>query len=251
MRAAPAHPPRPLLYLIESFELYFQLPDAKLPREIHLKADKGEIDVFLCPDDTYQQSCDPLLDDIRPIVTPIVEKYLSPRSKIGKRTDFGETETLIAIQFNPVNSICLSIPKLATGKPSTYPLRTAQRNLNKILLGDGDDGDSLGDSTNASTSSKAAPMLEIGTILEHSRTTPIVSSNSVQGNYCTTLKKEPSTSASSSSSQQQQQHMNGSAESHIAISKCVMWYYIHNFGLDGYHHQFACFKIRTHMIIIV
>lgn len=50
-----------------------------------MKADKGEIDVFLCPDDTYQPTaCDPLLDDIRPIVTPIVEKYLSPRSKIGK-----------------------------------------------------------------------------------------------------------------------------------------------------------------------
>lgn len=66
------------------FLSHLKLPDAKVPREIHLKADKGEIDVFLCPDDTYQQPpCDPLLDDIRPIVTPIVEKYLSPRNKNG------------------------------------------------------------------------------------------------------------------------------------------------------------------------
>lgn len=67
-----------------------KLPDAKLPREIHLKADKGEIDVFLCPDDAYQPAGDPLLDDIRPIITPIVEKYLSPRNRIGK---FNETHT--------------------------------------------------------------------------------------------------------------------------------------------------------------
>lgn len=60
------------------------MPDAKLPREIHFKADKGEIDVFLCPDDTYQPPCDPLLDDIRPYVTPIVEKYLSPQKGNGK-----------------------------------------------------------------------------------------------------------------------------------------------------------------------
>lgn len=58
---------------------FFQLPENK-PREIHLKADKGEIDVFLCQDDAYQPSCDPLLDDIRPYVAPIVEKYLSPRN---------------------------------------------------------------------------------------------------------------------------------------------------------------------------
>lgn len=94
------------------------MPDAKLPREIHFKADKGEIDVFLCPDDSYQQTNgDPLLDDIRPYVTPIVEKYLSPQ-KIN-------------------------------GKPSTYPLRTAQRNLNKILLGANDSNDD--DDDNKST----------------------------------------------------------------------------------------------------
>lgn len=60
------------------------MPDVKPLREIHLKADKGEIDVFLCPDDTYQPPCDPLLDDIRPYVMPIVEKYLSPRNGNGK-----------------------------------------------------------------------------------------------------------------------------------------------------------------------
>lgn len=52
----------------------------KSPREIHLKSEKGEIDVYLCPDDAYQHTCDPLLDDIRPYVAPIVEKYLSPRN---------------------------------------------------------------------------------------------------------------------------------------------------------------------------
>lgn len=61
------------------FSISLQLPETK-PREIHLKADKGEIDVFLCPDDASQPSCDPLLDDIRPYVAPIVEKYLSPRN---------------------------------------------------------------------------------------------------------------------------------------------------------------------------
>lgn len=52
----------------------------KSPREIHLKSEKGEIDVFLCPDEISQTTCDPLLDDLRPYVGPIVEKYLSPRN---------------------------------------------------------------------------------------------------------------------------------------------------------------------------
>lgn len=64
-----------------------KLPDAKLPREIHLKAEKGgEIDVFLCPDtspEATQTPCDPLLDDIKPLLTPIIEKYLSPRFRKG------------------------------------------------------------------------------------------------------------------------------------------------------------------------
>lgn len=100
------------------------LPDAKLPREIHLKSDRGEIDVFLCPDEAHQPLCDPLLDDIRPIVTPIVEKYLSPKGKIGKS--------------------------------STYPLRSAQRNLNKLLFGDSDESESLVDSSRATPSSSSS-----------------------------------------------------------------------------------------------
>lgn len=55
------------------------MPESQSPREIHLKADKGEIDVFLCPDDFYQPPCDPLLDDIRPYVAPIAD--LSPNPK--------------------------------------------------------------------------------------------------------------------------------------------------------------------------
>lgn len=65
--------------LIDVHNFNSQLPENK-PREIHLKAEQGEIDVFLCPDDAYQPPCDPLLDDIRPYVAPIVEKYLSPRN---------------------------------------------------------------------------------------------------------------------------------------------------------------------------
>lgn len=58
------------------------------PREIHLKADKGgEIDVLLCPEassDVAQPISDPLLDDIKPLIAPLVEKFLSPRLKKGK-----------------------------------------------------------------------------------------------------------------------------------------------------------------------
>lgn len=109
-----------------------QLPDAKLPREIHFKADKGEIDVFLCPDDTYQPPCDPLLDDIRPYVTPIVEKYLSPQKGNGKSA----SQSLLRLQ-----SLTAFSAATVSGKPSTYPLRTAQRNLSKILLGASDNTD--------------------------------------------------------------------------------------------------------------
>ncbi|XP_037036748.1 transcription factor E2F4 isoform X2 [Bradysia coprophila] len=61
------------------------LPGSQNPREIHLKADKGgEIDVFLCPEansDVAQPISDPLLDDIKPLIAPLVEKFLSPRFK--------------------------------------------------------------------------------------------------------------------------------------------------------------------------
>lgn len=141
--------------------LQLQLPDAKLPREIHLKSDKGEIDVFLCPDETHQPLCDPLLDDIRPIVTPIVEKYLSPRSKIGR---FHIVQVLAPLIDQPDNSLIdnpLIIPShslsfQSTGKSSTYPLRSAQRNLNKILFGDNDESEPLADSTKATPSTSKA-----------------------------------------------------------------------------------------------
>lgn len=51
---------------------------AKESREIQLKTDSGEIDVFLCPDPNTSstlQTCDPLLQDIK----PFFEKY-SPSS---------------------------------------------------------------------------------------------------------------------------------------------------------------------------
>lgn len=70
---------------------FFKLPDAKVPREIHLKSEKGEIDVFLCPDnnsDVAHPICDPLLNDIKPLITPIIEKYLSPRYRRGKTIMF-------------------------------------------------------------------------------------------------------------------------------------------------------------------
>ncbi|XP_063699625.1 transcription factor E2f1 [Culicoides brevitarsis] len=60
------------------------LPDTKNPREIYLKSDNGEINVFLCPEQTENSAAttpikDPLLEDIDTFVTPIYEKYLSPR----------------------------------------------------------------------------------------------------------------------------------------------------------------------------
>lgn len=65
------------------------LPDTKTPREIYLKSDNGEINVFLCPDQTETSATttpikDPLLEDIDTFVTPIYEKYLSPRVKTAQ-----------------------------------------------------------------------------------------------------------------------------------------------------------------------
>ncbi|KAJ6636062.1 Transcription factor E2f1 [Pseudolycoriella hygida] len=83
------------------------LPGSSNPREIHLKADKGgEIDVFLCPEassDVAQPISDPLLDDIKPLIAPLVEKFLSPR-------------------FKKESSL-------------KYPYCTAQRNLSNSLFG--------------------------------------------------------------------------------------------------------------------
>lgn len=68
------------------------LPDTKTPREIYLKSDNGEINVFLCPDQNNDNSVhttpvkDPLLEDIDTLVTPIFEKYLSPRIKPAQKS---------------------------------------------------------------------------------------------------------------------------------------------------------------------
>lgn len=144
-------------YLFAISIIQLQLPDAKLPREIHLKSDKGEIDVFLCPDETHQPLCDPLLDDIRPIVTPIVEKYLSPRSKIGMfhihRQPLSHAHRQSSNHQNPPFFVSF---QFAGKSSSTYPLRSAQRNLNKILFGDTDESEPLADSTRATPSSSKA-----------------------------------------------------------------------------------------------
>lgn len=77
------------------------LPDINLAREIYLKSDKGEIDVFVCADQTIDDaasaSCDLLLDDIKPLTTAL----LSPKNRLGSLS---------------------------------RPLGSAQRNLNKSLF---------------------------------------------------------------------------------------------------------------------
>lgn len=108
------------------------LPDAKVPRDIHLKAEKGgEIDVFLCPDNSpevTQTPCDPLLEDIKPLLTPIIEKYISPRYR--------------------------------KDSSSTYPLRTAQRNLNRSLFGCPQDADCKSDKQSQSEKNSATDALK-------------------------------------------------------------------------------------------
>lgn len=83
------------------------------PREIFLKSEKGEIDVFLCPESSETSpngslggigSCsgslfggstgggngssrsgpDPLLEDIDPLLSPFNEKLFSPKNKPSK-----------------------------------------------------------------------------------------------------------------------------------------------------------------------
>lgn len=80
---------------------------------------------------------------------------------------------------------------IVPGKPpTTYPLRTAQRNLNKILLGDGDDTDSLNDCSKSSASTTKSSMLDLHAMLENSRT---MVTNHGQDFASIVLKKEPST----------------------------------------------------------
>lgn len=86
------------------------LPDVQQPREISLKSEKGEIDVFLCPESSEGSpnggslgglgSCsgslfggstggngssrsgpDPLLENIDPLLSPFSEKLFSPKDK--------------------------------------------------------------------------------------------------------------------------------------------------------------------------
>ena len=54
-----------------------------------MKTDKGEINVFLCPDGSsdspHSTNNDPLFDDIKPLLSPTPHsKYLSPKLKTGK-----------------------------------------------------------------------------------------------------------------------------------------------------------------------
>lgn len=101
------------------------LPDGPQRREIFLKSEKGEIDVFLCPESlenspngssngggftngSSRTGPDPLLEDIVPLLSPYSEKLFSPRNKLRG----GLTK-----QFS-----------------------TAQRNLNKTLFGETTDG---------------------------------------------------------------------------------------------------------------
>lgn len=111
------------------------LPDVQQPREIFLKSEKGEIDVFLCPESsdnspngsgfshasysggipggcstigggkgTSRFGPDPLLEDIAPLLSPFSEKLFSPRNKLRGSL--------------------------------TKQYSTAQRNLNKTLFGE-------------------------------------------------------------------------------------------------------------------
>lgn len=98
------------------------LPDAKVPREIHVKAENnGEINVFLCHDNSPETSPnfsnDPLFNNINRL-TPVIDSSRKARLGGGLLT-------------------------------STYPIRSAQRNLSKSI----EDAASAGADTNASSSS--------------------------------------------------------------------------------------------------
>lgn len=101
------------------------LPDTKTPREIYLKSDNGEINVFLCPDQNTDNSVhttpvkDPLLEDIDTLVTPIFEKYLSPRIKPAQK-----------ISSRPIGSAQRDLAKaLAEQLPQTSVLTSNELEL--------------------------------------------------------------------------------------------------------------------------
>uniref|UniRef100_A0A2M4AB63 Putative transcription factor e2f n=2 Tax=Anopheles triannulatus TaxID=58253 RepID=A0A2M4AB63_9DIPT len=90
------------------------LPDVQAPREIFLKSEKGEIDVFICPKDMIGSvdspallAGDPLLENFDPIMSPFqrVIKTSSPRRAVAAAG--------------------------AMKKPSSY---AAQRNLTRALF---------------------------------------------------------------------------------------------------------------------
>lgn len=109
------------------------LPDKQQPREIFLKSEKGEIDVFLCPESSEgspngwvggsssstsslvacssttgngnsRSGPDLLLEDIHPLLSPFSERLFSPKNRQSNRANF-------------------------------KPFSSAQRNLNKTLFG--------------------------------------------------------------------------------------------------------------------
>lgn len=139
-----------------SGDFIFQLPDVQQPREIFLKSEKGEIDVFLCPESSenspnggfssasYAGSLpggsssfggkgssrsgpDPLLEDIVPLLSPFSEKLFSPRNKLSKWTVDG-------VGISRTSILNISLPSSGGGLTKAYS--TAQRNLNKTLFGE-------------------------------------------------------------------------------------------------------------------
>ncbi|XP_055609534.1 uncharacterized protein LOC129756637 [Uranotaenia lowii] len=97
-------------FIICPFSVYLQLPDVQQPREIFLKSEKGEIDVFLCPESSESSpnnnllagtsssngsligtaigngnsrpGPDPLLENIDPLLSPLSEKLFSPKNRL-------------------------------------------------------------------------------------------------------------------------------------------------------------------------
>lgn len=99
------------------------LPDSRVPREIHVKAENnGEINVFLCHDNSPETSPnfsnDPLFNNINRL-TPVIDS--------SRKARLGGGGLL----------------------PSTYPIRSAQRNLSKSI----EDAASASAETNASSAS--------------------------------------------------------------------------------------------------
>lgn len=118
------------------------LPDAQFPREIHLKAENnGEIGVFLCTDSPTSPvsfSNDPLLNGVKPITTPLSES--------GKR------------------------------KQGTYPIRSAQRNLNQSIM----DASSVSAAGSSEISSSSKDLADVaGCMIYQTTTKPVLTQSQV------------------------------------------------------------------------